>query len=240
MTDLVDDVKNSFEKSKDDVIGGHVEFGDGVSLVRHDVEELAPGFMAMRQYYNDMLLVVARRGYRHYAGSSMPTDSDQLLSLTAQFLRAPMIAVSLEAFADGVMIGQQTDHLIRMMTHFNALDHVFHDSHMRGKAMTMAHGFADDREVCEYFNTYLDGALTHISHVTGFAHSEVVPAKIWDVWILCGTAVISASYLAGQRMGASWRERDVLDGIEIASESQGQDEPHHRADEGDQGGLGSQ
>ena len=89
--------------------------------------------------------------------------------------------------------------------------------------MTMAHGFAEDREVCDYFNTYLQSALHHMTHVTGFAHSEVVPTKVWDVWLLSGTAVITASFLAGTQMGATWRERDVLDGIEIASESDGQD-----------------
>ena len=238
MTDLIDEVKDSFEKSKDAVNGGADE-GGGITMVRGEVDELAPGFSAMREYYNNKLLVITRRGYRHFAGSSLPTASDDLVVQTAEFMRAPMIAVSLGAFADGVRLGHQTDHLVKMMLHFHAVEHVFHDNHMRDQTMAMAHGFAEDREVCDWFNTYLDGALTHMAHVTGFAHSEVVPAKVWDLWLLSGTAVITASFLAGNRMGATWRERDVLDGIEIASESAAEAGSDHATDEGHEGELGS-
>ena len=218
MTDLVDEVKASFEVSKE-AVGA----GDGVTIVRDGEMELAPGFSAMREYYEQKLLMVVRRVYRHHAGSDLPTDGDELLTLTALRMTAPMIAVSMGAFANGVMIGHRTDHLVRMMFHFQNVDHLFHDSTFEQASLTMAHGFAEDMEVTRYFHEYVEGALSHMAHVTGFAHNEVKPAKVWDLWILSGTACITASYLAGNRMGASWRERDVLDGIEIASESDGQD-----------------
>ena len=43
------------------------------------------------------------------------------------------------------------------------------------------------------------------------------PVKVWDVWCLVGTHTVVNTYLAGYRMGCTWRERDVLDGIEIAT-----------------------
>jgi len=222
MNDLVEEIKSSFEKSKEEVAGD-----SQVTVVRGDTDELAPGFMAMKSSYERQLLVIMRRAYRHYAGSDLPTQADELLTLTAGFLTAPMIAISMKAFANGVMIGQQSDHMVRMCVHFGNVEHLFHDDAFDTAGMQMAHGFAGDREVCEYFNTYVSGGVAQIAHSTGFAHSEIQPHKVWDVWILVGTACVTASYLAGNRMGASWRERDVLDGIEIASESEGEDQSDH-------------
>lgn len=231
MTDLVDEVKASFETAQADV-------GGGVTVVRDDGEELAPGFMAMREHYEQVLLTIVRRSYRYYAGREMPTDGDELLILTAQKMTAPLIAASLGAFANGVKIGHRSDHLVKMCFHFHSVEHLFHDDAFKESSLQMAHGFAEDREVTTYFHEYVEGALSHMAHITGFAHSEVNPAKVWDLWILASTACVTASFLAGNRMGASWRERDVLDGIEIASESAGEDGSDSPADEGDQGELG--
>ena len=237
MNDLVEEIRNCFEKSRDEVTADD----PGATVIATNTDELAPGFAAMKTYYESRLLIIMRRGYRHHAGSVLPTDADALLHHTAVFLDAPMIAVSMGVFTDGVMIGHQSDHLVRMMVHFHNVDHLFHDENFRQSSLRMTKGFAEDKEVCEYFGTYLHGALTHMAHITGFAHkSEVVPAKIWDLWLLTGTAVITACYLAGIKMGASWRERDVLDGLEMASEPEGQDGDDQRADEADQGELGSE
>jgi hypothetical protein len=86
--------------------------------------------------------------------------------------------------------------------------------------------------VCQYFAEYLMGGVNHLAHVTGFAHSNVEPQKVWDIWIMGGTACVCASFLAGNKLGTSWRERDVLDGIAIATEeapvgSTGEDAADH-------------
>ena len=237
MTDLVDEIKASFEGSRDEVVGTD---HPGPTVLTTQGDELAPGFSAMRGYYEEKLLLIMRRAYRHHAGSKLPTDGDELIKLTAKYLQPPMIAVSLGAFADGVMIGHRDNHLVKMMFHFENVDHLFHDDAFRASSVQMAKGFAGDKAVCDYFNVYIDGAMVHMAHTTGFAHSEVRPHKVWDLWILGGTACVTASFLAGIKLGTSWRERDVLDGIEIASESARQDEPDQRADDGDQGELGSQ
>lgn len=234
VNDLVDEIKGSFEKSRDDVAGE----SPGAMVIATQGDDLAPGFQAMKEYYEDRLLMIARRAYRHFAGSNLPTDGDKLVTHTAKYLQAPMIAVTMGAFSDGVMIGHRNDHMVRMCFHFNNLEHLFHDDAYREASQKMSLGFADDREVCEYFREYVGGALAHITHVTGFAHSEVVPAKVWDIWLLTGTACVTASFLAGSKMGTSWRERDVLDGIELASESRSEDEADQPSDAVDQGELG--
>jgi hypothetical protein len=219
MNTLAEEVKFSFEKSRREVTGD-----SQFAVVSGDQEsELAPGFTDMKTFYEHKLLVIMRRAYRHYAGSELPTQGDDLLTLTAEFLTPPMIAVSMSAFANGVMIGQQSDHKVKMCVHFDTVGLLFQSSTHEQAVMQMAKGFATDHEVCDYFNTYVTSGIVQISHATGFVHDEVNPAKVWDVWLLVGTACIAASYLAGHRMGASWRERDVLDGIEIASEAEGED-----------------
>jgi hypothetical protein len=82
----------------------------------------------------------------------------------------------------------------------------------------MALGFAEDTEVLRFFTQFLVGGLEHLSHITGFAHRQVDPGKVWDVWMLIGTACICSSYLAGHNVGKEWKERDVLSGIEIATQ----------------------
>lgn len=234
MSYLVDEVIASFERSRDEITDS-----DEATIIATQGDDLAPGFMAMRHYYESRLLLIMRRGYRHFAGSNLPTDGSELVEHTAEYMTAPMIAVSMGAFTDGVLIGHQSDLLVKMCFHFDTVEHLFHDNAFRGSSLKMTKGFVGDDEVCRYFHDYVTTGVRHMAHATGFAHNKIAPAKVWDIWLLVGTACVTASYLAGNRMGTSWRERDVLDGIEIASESAGEDGVGHPSDEGDQGELGS-
>lgn len=226
MTDLVDEVKASFESAKDDVRDDE----SPVTFVRADAEDLAPGFPFMQEYFAERLLAVARRGYRFHAGSTMPTNAEELIERTSEQMVPPLVATSIGAFTDGVMLGHQNDHLVKLCFYFDSVEHLYHDSDFRATSLRMAMGFAGDSEVADYFSDYVLSSLLHMSHVTGFAHREVDPGKVWDIWLLSGTACVTACFLAGTKLGTSWRERDVLDGIAIASEedsrgSDGEAEP---------------
>lgn len=212
MTDLIEEVKLSFERVRPNADGPLTV------VTSADETELAPGFQPMQAYFQDRLLMVTRRGYRHFAGSTMPTNGNELVQRTIPTMVSMMIATSLGAFADGVMVGQQIDQTVKMCIHFNALDHLWHDQGFRATSLTMAHGFAEVDEVSSYFHTYVETAIAYISHVTGFAHSEVDPGKVWDLWMMAGASCVCTSYLAGNQLGTTWRERDVLDGIEAATE----------------------
>ena len=211
MTDLVDEIKASFERSKDLAGSGPV------TLLTSDMVQ-APGFMTMKAYFDERVITLVRRAYRHFAGASLTHDADALLMQTAEEMTIPMLATLFRAFSDGVMIGWQDNHLVKMKLHFGQADQLWKDEAFLAASKELGSGFADDQEVCEYFGEYLMGGINHLTHVTGFAHSQTEPHKIWDIWIMGGMACVCASFLAGNKLGTSWRERDVLDGIAIATE----------------------
>jgi len=223
MTDLIEEVRASFEKAR------HPEVEGPVTLVADDLAQ-APGFMAMKAYFENRVQIVTRRGYRHFAGATLTSNADELLKLTAMEMVTPLLATTFRAFSDGVLIGQRDNHLVRMAIHFHTADNLWEDDDFLKASKELSTGFADDEEVVTYFGEYLMGGVNHLAHVTGFAHSEVDPIKIWDIWIMGGMACVCASFLAGNKLGTSWRERDVLDGIAIATEeapvgSTGEDVP---------------
>jgi len=217
MTDLIDEVRASFEKSRDESVDGN----GPIKVIYQGDQELAPGFDAIREYYGDRLLAVTRRGYRHFAGSTMTRDSDELLAVTGEQMMPHLIKILLQSFSDGVMVGHRSNAQVKISIHFHLVDHLFTDSAFREASDTMAIGFGENEEILEYFAEYLTGGVAHLSHVTGFVHQRNVdPGKVWDIWLLIGTATVAASYLAGFKMGTAWLERDVLDGIEIATEEE--------------------
>jgi hypothetical protein len=71
--------------------------------------------------------------------------------------------------------------------------------------------------VVEFFGHYIGSGLAEFAHLTGWAHSQGNANKVWDLWVLIGTSMVSTAYLAGHRFGTAWQEQDVLDDIEIAS-----------------------
>jgi hypothetical protein len=226
MTDLIDEVRSSFELAK------NTEARGPVTVMSAGDTDMVPGFMAMKNYFDNRITIVARRGYRHFAGATLTHDADELLKQTADEMVTPLIATLFRAFSDGVMVGHRDNHLVRMAIHFGQADNLWDDDDFLQASKDLGSGFADDEEVCQYFAEYLMGGINHITHVTGFAHSHVEPTKIWDIWIMGGTACVCASFLAGHKLGTSWRERDVLDGIAIATEeapvgSTGEDTDHH-------------
>lgn len=214
MTDLSDEVKASFDSSRSDVTG---DDESPVQIITGPTDDM-PGFAAMRDYYGVRLQSVTRRGYRHFAGSTLTRNADELLDQTSKVMAPYLIAIMIQSFCDGVMVGQKSEIVVKLALHFHREEHLFNDEEFRRYANTMAVGFTDDNDVLRYFGEYLEGAIANLTHVCGFAHHEVEPGKVWDIWMLAGTAVVSATYLAGQKLGTSWLERDVLDGIVIATE----------------------
>jgi len=211
MTDLVDEVKHSFELTK--------EGNDSpIQLITGDEDDLAPGFTAMRAYYEQRLIAITRRAYRFFAGGTLSRNADELMATTGEQMLPTLVATLLRAFADGVLIGQQNEQIVRMALHFHHPEHLYHDDDFLESAKHMALGLVDDDEVRDYFSEYAQGGLHHLAHSCGFAHQEVEPAKVWDLWLMTGTACVCSSFLAGQKLGTAWRERDVLDGIAIATE----------------------
>jgi hypothetical protein len=212
MSELLDEIKEAFHEAKDEFEDENPE-----PVTVTPAVDLPPGTMGMRNYTQQVMLVLTRRIYRWFAGATMPPIPEELLKTTTQRMLPPTTNAVIEAFAAGVLIGHRSEHLVRLAYHVHLVDALFADEDFQNSARTMATGFRDDPEIKEFFTTYISGALQYLAHITGWAHKEQ-PEKVWDVWMICGISATSAAYLAGYRMGTSWYERDVLDGILIATE----------------------
>lgn len=221
MTDLVEEIKSSFDKT----LSEHAADGASpIKVIEPGDAEIVPGFLAMREHYQRQMVRITRRGYRQFAGSTMPSQADELLERTTPVMMPLLLAVQLSAFTDGVMIGHRDDQIVKMSFHYQEVDELFGNKRFREASGLMAQGLSDDPEVFEYFREYVSGGVANLGHMSGFIHREVEPGKVWDFWLLVGNACFSAVYLAGYKLGTTWRERDVLDGIELASE-EGSDGP---------------
>lgn len=210
MSTLSDEVKDAFNNARN-------QHDNSPLMVTNPDVELAPAFVAMREYYNERLLVQLRRSYRHFAGSTMPTAGDELITLTSTVVAPRVVMLVSRTFSDGVMIGQKQDLQVKMGYHFGTLSDLFEREQFRSRSDTMAKGFLSDSEVSEFLVDYFTQALDMLAHYTGFAHSQADPAKIWDLWNLASAAVITTAYVSGYKLGQTWAERDTLDGIVIAS-----------------------
>lgn len=211
MNTLIEDVRTSFERE--------VEERGATSPIQILTSEdtFPPGFREMREYYTQRITAYTRRGYRHFAGSDMPDDADRCIELTGEVMLDPIMTMLFEAFCDGVQVGQRV-HLVAMADEFDRWEPLFFDDDFREQSHLMAAGFSDDRDVAEYFMNYLADGLGSLIHATGYAHSDAHHNKVWDIWVMLSTATISASYVAGHRMGDQWREREMITDLEIALE----------------------
>lgn len=189
-----------------------------VHAVTTDSVQLGPAFLDMREYWCEVLLVQLRRVYRHFAGANLSHDADELLSLTSEKMIPRLMQIEFGVFTDGVLIGQNADVQVRMARHFNNVDQLFTMPVFRSTSATMATGFAGDDDVVEIFNELATQSLDLVAHGADFAHHEVDPNTIWDVWMLVGQATIPTAYIAGLALGQSWATKDTLDGIIIATE----------------------
>ena len=213
---LLEEIKDAFNAVRVE----HVQDNEPPIQMLDKAVGLPPLFNDMRLYYGGQSLVITRRGFRHFAGSELSScgGADELLEATTELMVPQVLAMLLQTFADGVRLGHKEDQIIKMAFHFHVEEHLYGDSNFIEGSKTMALGFNEDDEIRDFFLEYLLGGIEHLIHISGFAHSTVDPNKIWDVWLLICGATIGSCYMAGYQMGSSWRERDVLDGIEIASE----------------------
>jgi hypothetical protein len=223
MTDLNEEIRDSFKRCT--LVDAGVDSDNSSPVVALSAErDLPPGFEAAKEWHDKQVTVFCRRGYRKFAGSTMPTQADELGKLTVPVMMPLLVTACTRAFADGVQIGHQYEQQVKISAFFGRIDELFENREFRERSANMAQGFLEDHEVNEFFKGFVGTGTAGMAHVTGFAHREAEPNKIWDLWMLAGSSMVSAGYMAGHMLGAAWRERDVLTGIEIATE-EGTDGP---------------
>ena len=187
--------------------------------------ELAPGLISMKNYYEDRLVVLLRRCYRQLAGSVMPTTGDDLFKLTAPLVGPGLLSFYTSIFTDGVLIGQQRELMIQMAEHFNTMDELFRMGSFRVISDKMANGFLGDADVKDLFKDYLWRCSEAFFAMAGCHDDKKFnPSSVWDLWRMIGESSSLSAYLAGHQLGMSWAEKDVLDGIAIATQEQPHDD----------------
>jgi len=214
VTDLLEEVKDSFRK-------GNMPDTDGpqVGPIRMVTEhDNLVGFGGMSAAYHRRITDITRKGYRRFAGSTLPDDPEDKLITTGEYMYPKIIATLVQAFCDGIMLGQQDNFQVLLAVRLGAADSLFHDEGFRAMAKTMALGFIEDEGIKSFFLEYYSGALISLAQLTGFAQGQMPAGKVWDLWILSSKAVVGTCYVAGYHLGSAWKERDVLDGIEIVTE----------------------
>lgn len=215
---LLEDVKRGFERASTEVNPDSSGTGIVPTAITEESDTLAPGFFAMREYNDGRVKVMLRRGYRHFAGAPLPDDSIETLEVTKEELGTLITSVVIEAFCDGVQVGQASSHQVKMALFYENLNDLFTNEHFRNDTLVMALEFAEDTEVRGFFADYVMGAVRALARATGFAPNTGISHKIWDLWLLCGTSLVTSGYIAGYQLGGIWKERDVLSGLETEME----------------------
>lgn len=213
MSDLVGEIRAMFEKDRDEISPE-----SPMKMVSDSELKMTPGLRGMREYFQERINRATRRGYRLHAGAPLNPDHKQAMYDTSEPMLAHTVAIGLGAFSAGVMMGQQNDHLVRLKIFQGDPDALFEMKEFREAAKNMALGFSNDDEVVEFFTDYAKGAMEQMGVMTGFLRRSGNPNKVWDLWIFTSTGLVTASYMAGCRLGTTWREKDVLDGILMATE----------------------
>lgn len=209
MSDLLNEVRTSFEQIPE--VTGVKQVSGPVGIVGFSgPDDLVPGFRGMQAYNNDRIKVMVRRGYRHFAGRDLPELSEEAFELVRPVLSPLFALLIIEAFCDGVQVGQNTSHTVRMAVFFEKVDELFTDKAFRNDSGVMALHFAGEPEVLDFFNTYTQGAVMALAHGTGFVHNNGEPNKIWDLWMLAGTSMVTAGYIAGHQLGLAWSLKDTI------------------------------
>ena len=182
---LIEEIKGAFETVRVE----HVKENDPPIQMIGDDLKLPPLFNEMRMHYGAQALVLTRRGFRHFAGSELSScgGADELLEATSPKMIPMVLGMLLQTFADGVRLGHKDDQVIKMAFHYHVEDKLYENEHFVQGSKTMALGLNEDNEIREFFLEYLTGGIEHLTRIAGFAHTDVDPNKIWDVWLLiCG------------------------------------------------------
>ena len=208
MSDLSHDVQHCFEKLTEEnqaesVVGPIATFSMSADAV--------PGLPEMRAFNEERIKVALRRAYRYFAGVDFSAaNNDECFDYTKEKLGALFSSLVIETFCDGIQIGRKNEHNVKMALFYSKLDELFRSEEFQAGSLTLALELTRDTDVMEFFTRYTIGSANALGHATGYAHGEGLQHKIWDLWMLAGTSMITAGYIAGQQLGVLWTERELV------------------------------
>ena len=217
MSDLLHDVRHSFE-TLSEATGEPTSTMGPVSTYQMAIDAV-DGLEAMRSFNEDRIKAALRRAYRHFGGATLSKDNDEVFDMTKNRLGALFSALVIETFCDGIQIGSKTEPTVQMALATDETLGLFHDHEFRAASLGLALEITSDDDVGQFFTNYVVGCAMALGHVTGFAHGQDNAHKIWDLWLMAGTSMVSAGYIAGCQLGKIWTEREVVAGMETAMET---------------------
>lgn len=195
---LLTDVQHCFA-----AIGNSLDVDEETKEVTSTFDpDAVPGISGMRDYNENRILSSIRRAYRYYAGMKMPNEHDEMYELTKQRLSSLIAAVVIEAFCDGIQIGKKE-------FDSGTLNDLFSNDDFRAESLGMSLEIASEPGVGVFFGEYVLGASEALAHGTGFAHGTGSAHKIWDLWIMASTSMVSSAYIAGHQLGGIWADRET-------------------------------
>lgn len=222
MSDLSEEIEAAYKGLNEK----HVDIEDGqaeVHYVREDSEVAQlPAYHAVQQYYAVEMVKAVRRAYRYNSGREPFPSGPVAYEQTRGLAHKHMMTTAIEAFADGVQMGHEISAKVRKFMHFDKADDLITDPDFRTESSMIALNVMSDPDCMEFFDAYFFETTEWFMYATGFANVETKEntQKVWDLWALSAMSMITAFYGTGCKLGASWKERDVLSGIESATEAQ--------------------
>src|SRR3954463_999307 len=137
MTDLNEEIRDSFKRCT--LVDVGVDSDNSSPVVALSAErDLPPGFEAAKEWHDKQVTVFCRRGYRKFAGSTMPTQADELGKLTVPVMMPLLVTACTRAFADGVQIGHQYEQQVKISAFFGRIDELFENREFRERSANMA------------------------------------------------------------------------------------------------------
>lgn len=210
MTDLIDEVRRSFQTVTEATGEPTMTNGAVMSFETTDPDKIAPGLMAARVYYAEQTKMCLRRAYRKFAGKTLPDDSDECFRETGEVLGTLFTEMVLCAFCDGVQVGQGSSHVVQMKKFYDSLEEVFVNDTFRRDSQMMMLTFSAATDVQAFFVEFVMSSALALAHFAGFAHGHHMSHKIWDLWLISGSSMVTAAYIAGHQLGGIWSERDIV------------------------------
>jgi hypothetical protein len=193
-----------------------------------DEDSIAPGFQAFHNVIQTRMLRQLRRVYRHHSGEELPPTGEEYLARTMDEMLNAMTHPLASAVADGMLIGQEDLFMVRKAKASGDWNALFNSAAYKTHAEMSTLTVLADPDMKEMIQHDLRAAVETISRGSGYhtcdLNNEEYLRKIWDLWILSAGSASTAFYRAATKVGAKWKERDILAGITAATEETADDD----------------
>jgi len=163
--------------------------------------------------------------YRKHAGSKPFTEPSDALDRTKEKVMGPLTALVINAFADGIQMGQAQSFCYKKYAMFDRLNEVFNKKAWRSESDLIAMPFQTDYDCVQLFEHMVEATVLHLGTHSGYVNYTDPKKlnKIWDLWMLTSHSVCIGAYQAGVALGKEWIEKDTLAGIMAATQSESGD-----------------